>query len=189
MEEIQKNQEKQKSSKVYKMVMVAIMAAVICVLSPFSIPIGPVPISFANLAILFALYLLGWKMGTCSLLVYIVIGMIGVPVFSGFTGGFAILLGPTGGYIVGYIPMAIISGLAIDKTDNKILQFLGMVLGLAVCYALGTAWFCHEAGAGLHKALGACVIPFIPGDLIKIVIAMFLGPVIRKALVKANLIR
>ena len=187
MEEVSKKTNK--NGKVYKMAVTAVMAAIICVLSPLSIPIGPVPISFANLAIYFAVYLLGWKMGTCSLLIYILIGLIGVPVFSGFTGGFAKLLGPTGGYIIGYIPMAIISGLFIEKSDNKLVHFLGMVLGLAVCYALGTAWFCYEAGAGLHKALGACVIPFIPGDLIKIIAAVILGPVIRRALVKANLIR
>ena len=77
----------QKKSKIYGLSMTAVMAAVTCVLAPMSIPIGPVPISFTNLAIYLSLYLLGWKRGTVSYLVYVLIGMVGVPVFSGFTGG------------------------------------------------------------------------------------------------------
>lgn len=83
-------------SKIYGLSMTAVMAAVTCVLAPMSIPIGPVPISFTNLAIYLSLYLLGWKRGTVSYLVYVLIGMVGVPVFSGFTGGMGRLLGPTG---------------------------------------------------------------------------------------------
>ena len=189
MEERQRKGESPKKGNVYKLVQMGVMAAVICVLAPLSIPIGVVPISFTNLAIYFALYLLGWKMGTCSLLCYLVIGMIGVPVFSGFSGGFGKLLGPTGGFIIGFIPLAVVSGLAIDKLHNKILQFLGLVLGIVLCYAFGTAWFCFEAGVGIREALGVCVIPFIPGDLIKIVIAMAVGPMLRKALTRAGLYR
>ena len=189
MEQELKTKNGRKNSKVYTMVQIAVMAALICVLSPLSIPVGPVPITFANLAMYFALYLLGWKNGTISLLCYILIGMIGVPVFSGFTGGVGKLVGPTGGYIIGYIPLVIVSGLAIEKCHNRLVQFLGLVLGVALCYTLGTVWYCYQAGVGLQKAMGACVIPFIPGDLIKIIIAMLLGPVIRKSLLRAGLIR
>ena len=181
-------QQREKSPKVHNMVLTALMAAVICVLSPLTVPIGPVPLSFCNLAIFFALYLLGWKRGLSSLICYLVIGMVGVPVFSGFTGGFGKLLGPTGGYIVGYIPMAIVAGQFVEKTDSRLLHVVGMVLGTAICYALGTAWYCYEAGIELQKALWTCVIPFIPGDLAKIVIAMLLGPVLRKALSKAGFV-
>ena len=87
--------------KVYLMSVTALMAAVTCILAPMSIPIGPVPISLTNLAIYLSLYLLGWKWGTVSYLVYVVIGAVGVPVFSGFTGGLGKLAGPTGGYIAG----------------------------------------------------------------------------------------
>ena len=78
------------------------MTAVICVLAPFSLPIGPVPISLTNLAIYFVLYMLGVKRGTISYLVYLLIGLVGVPVFSGFTSGPGKLFGPTGGYLIGY---------------------------------------------------------------------------------------
>ena len=102
-------------SKTYEITMTALMAAVTCILAPLSIPIGPVPISFTNLAIYLSLYLLGWKRGTISYLIYLLLGLVGLPVFSGFTGGPAKLAGPTGGYIIGFIVMAIIAGLVIDN--------------------------------------------------------------------------
>lgn len=177
-----------RKNKIYILSATAVMTAVTCVLAPMSIPIGPVPISFTNLAIYLSLYLLGWKMGTVSYLMYMLIGAIGVPVFSGFSGGLAKLLGPTGGYIIGFIPMAIISGLIIEKYNNRTFQFVAMVLGTAVCYALGTAWFCVIMDSGVAAALGMCVFPFIPGDIAKIVIALIVGPVLRKRLHSAGFI-
>ena len=179
----------QKKSKIYGLAMTAVMAAVTCVLAPMSIPIGPVPISFTNLAIYLSLYLLGWKRGTVSYLVYVLIGMVGVPVFSGFAGGMGRLLGPTGGYIVGFIPMALIAGAVIDRFRNRGIQLAGMIAGTAVCYAFGTAWYCFQAGSSVGAALGLCVFPFIPGDLVKMLIAMALGPMIRSRLEKAGLYR
>lgn len=177
-----------KRSMIYKMCTMALMTAVICILAPLSIPIGTVPISFTNLAILFTLYLLGWKMGTASSVLYILIGLIGLPVFSGFTGGIGKLAGPTGGYIIGFIPMAIIAGIVIKKTNNIFLQYLSMVIGTIVLYAIGTAWFCVVMDTTVMTALSICVFVFIPGDLIKMVIAAGLGNVIRKRLKVAGLI-
>ena len=157
-------------SKTYEMTVTALMTAVTCILAPLSIPIGPVPISFTNLAIYLSLYLLGWKRGTISYLVYLLIGLVGVPVFSGFTGG----------YIIGFIAMAIIAGLVIDKCHKRWMQLLGMIVGTIVCYAFGTAWFCISADYTVGAALAVCVIPFIPADLIKMVIAMIIGPEIKK---------
>lgn len=163
-----------------ELTMTALMAAVICILAPLSIPIGPVPISFTNLAIYLALYILGWKRGTISYLVYVLIGLVGLPVFSGFTGGPSKLAGPTGGYIIGFIPMAIIAGFIIDHCHKSFVQLIGMIVGTAVCYAFGTAWFCVVAGSTVQAALTICVIPFIPADLIKMVVAMLLGSMIKK---------
>ena len=101
---------------------------------------------------IFLLCPLGWKRGTISYLVYLLIGLVGVPVFSGFTGGIGRLAGPTGGYIIGFIAMAVIAGLVIDKCHNRWLQLLGMIVGTAVCYAFGTAWFC----------IGAPATPLVP---------------------------
>lgn len=175
-------------SNVYKMSIIAVMAAVICILGPLSIPIGPVPISFTNLAIFISLYTLGMKKGTMSYIIYMFIGFVGVPVFSGFSSGPSKLLGPTGGYLIGFILMALIAGFFIDKYFDKIyLCFAGMVLGDIVCYIVGTAWLAYQANMSLSAALAVGVIPFIPGDLVKILISAWIGPKIRKRLINAGL--
>ena len=181
--------ENKKKSNIYILAMTAIMAAVTCVLAPLSIPIGPVPVSLTILAIYLALYLLGWKLGTVSFVVYLLLGLVGLPVFSGFSGGLGKLAGPTGGYIIGFLPMAIVAGLFIDRFRNRGLQFVGMVLGVVICYAFGTAWFCISTGSTLAAAMGLCVLPFLPFDLAKIVIVLILGPILRARLVKAGLLR
>ena len=165
------------------MTLIGLMTALICILGPLSIPIpfSPVPVSMTNLAIYLTIYVLGMKYGTLSCLVYLLIGFAGVPVFSAFSSGPAKLLGPTGGYLFGFIFMALICGFFIDRRPSKLyLHFIGMVLGTAVCYVFGTLWLAYQAELSFQAALMAGVIPFIPGDLIKIVIAMLLGSQIRK---------
>ena len=174
-------------SRIYAISMAAVMTAVTCVLAPLSIPIGPVPISLTNLVIYFSLYLLGWKLGTVSYLVYILIGMAGVPVFSGFTGGLGKLLGPTGGYIVGFIPMAVMSGWAIERFSRRWIHILAMAAGTAVCYAFGTAWLCVSTHIGVSAALDVAVFPFIPFDAAKILSAAAAGPVLCARLRKAGI--
>lgn len=174
-------------SRIYSLAMFAVMTAVICVLAPMSVPIGPVPISLTNLAIYLSLYLLGWKRGTAAYLVYVLLGMVGMPVFSGFRGGAGHLLGPTGGYIIGFIPMALLAGLAIGKSCNRIVQLLGMAVGTVIAYAFGTAWYCVSTGSAVFPALALCVFPFIPFDLAKMTFAMLTGPMIRDRLVRARL--
>lgn len=171
-----------------QLTLIAVMTAVTCILGPLSLPIGIVPISLTNLAIYFAIYALGGKRGTISYIVYLFIGLVGLPVFSGFSGGFNKLLGPTGGYLIGFAFMAFISGIFIDRFSNKIYMcFFGMVLGTIVTYLFGTAWLSYETKMTFNAALYAGVIPFIPGDLIKIVIASLIGPQIRKRLLSAGL--
>lgn len=175
-------------SKVFQMSIIGVMAAVMCILGPLSIPIGLVPISFTNLAVYFAIYALGMKKGTISYLIYMLLGFSGVPVFSGFTAGPSKLFGPTGGYIIGFIFMALIVGFFIDKFFQKwYLCFIGMVIGTCVCYAFGTMWLAYQTNMSIGAALSAGVIPFIPGDLAKILVATFVGPQIRKRLIKNNL--
>lgn len=94
---------------------------------------------------------------------------------------------PTGGYIVGFIPMAVIAGLVIDKFRNRGVQLAGMIGATALCYAFGTAWFCFQAESDLLPALTMCVFPFIPGDLVKMVVAIAVGPMLRNRLKKAGL--
>lgn len=164
---------------------VGLMAALICVMGPFSIPlpISPVPISLTNLAVYFVIYAIGMKKGTLAYLVYLLIGFAGLPVFSAFTGGAGKLLGPTGGYLIGFIFMALICGAFIEKWPERLsMHFLGMAAGTAVCYLFGTVWLSWQAGMGFSVALAAGVLPFIPGDLAKIIVSMLLGSQIRKKL-------
>lgn len=171
------------NTKTKLMVQIALVTAVICVLSPFTIPLpfSPVPISLTIFAIYLGLYALNWKWGTVSILLYILIGLVGVPVFSGFSGGPGKLLGPTGGYIIGYIFVGIIAGWFIDKSDKIYMHAIGMVIGVAVCYAFGTAWFINVMdGYTVASALAACVIPFVPADIVKMILAVLVGPAIRK---------
>lgn len=164
-----------------KLTSIALMTAVICILAPLSIPIGAVPISFTNLAVYFAVYLLGTKYATYSYLIYYLIGLVGLPVFSGFTGGIGKAVGPTGGCLIGFFFMAIISGIFIEKfKDSRIMQLLGMVLGTVVVYILGTLWFSFVMDKTLAQSFMICVAPFIIGDLVKMIIAMYAGTEIRK---------
>lgn len=179
---------KQPGFSTRQLAVVGVMTAVTCILAPFSLPIGPIPISLTNLAIYFALYTLGAKYGCISYLVYLLIGFIGVPVFSGFTSGPGKLLGPTGGYLIGFLPMALIAGIIIDKfISSRIICLLGMIGGTVVAYVFGTAWLACQAHMDWKAALMAGVIPFIPGDIVKMVLAMLAGPQIRKQLVRAGL--
>lgn len=175
---------------IQQIAMIAVMTAVTCVLAPLSVPIGPVPISLTNLVIYFSLFILGTKKGTISYLIYLLIGLVGIPVFSGFTSGPGKLFGPTGGYLIGFIPLALIAGYFINHFHNKkALSFLGMILGTAVCYALGTTWLAIQAHMGFQASLMAGVVPFLPGDFIKMILALLIAPQIRKQLDAAGLAR
>lgn len=167
------------------------MTAVICILAPLSlqIPVSPVPVSLGFLAIYFAVSVLGMKLGTLSVVIYILLGLAGLPVFTGFTGGPGKLFGPTGGYIIGYLFMAPICGFFIDKWGDKLLlSFAGMILGSAVCYLFGTVWLAYQGSYTFPQALAAGVLPFIPADLIKMVVAVTIGRQLRRRLHKAGLL-
>lgn len=173
---------------VKKIVSIALMTAVICVISPFAIaiPVSPVPVSLATFAIYLTVIILGLKDGTISVMVYVLLGFAGAPVFTGFTGGAGKVLGPTGGYIIGYIFLALIEGVFVEGAHAKI--FLGMVLGTIVLYVFGTLWLAKQAGLTLVSAFSAGVLPFAIGDIAKMIIALFAGTKIRNALIKSNLL-
>jgi len=180
-----------KRIKTSTLTMIGLMSAVLCVLSPFSIPIpfSPVPISLSLLAIYFTIYLLGMKNGTISCCIYLLIGLAGIPVFSGFSSGPGKLLGPTGGYLIGYIFLALIFGFFIDRWgDNRLLCMAGMVLGTAVCYLFGTIWLAYTAHLpSFMAALSMGVLPYLLGDFIKMIIAVLCAPIIKERLRRAGL--
>lgn len=158
-----------------------------------SIPAN-VPFTLQTLGVFLACGLLGGKRGTITVAVYLLLGAIGIPVFSGFTGGIGHLLGPTGGYIIGFIFSALIMWAAeVINTKGKTprsgyrVLAVSMVLGLLVCYAFGTLWFISvytrsTGSIGIMTALGWCVLPYIIPDAIKIIIALLLCRRIRPAI-------
>lgn len=162
-----------------KMVYCALMAAVLCVISPLSIPVGAVPISLATLGVMLAGALLGAQLGTLSVLIYLVLGWVGLPVFAGYSSGFTCLFGPTGGYMIGYLFLAFLTGFLYKK---KPLPYLvgSILVGELVLYLLGTIWFMFVAQTSLVSALTICVLPFIPGDIAKIVLVCLLLPQLEK---------
>ena len=164
---------------------VALLAAAVCVLAPWSLPIGSVSITLATFAVYLVAAVGGYRAGVAAIAVYIALGAVGMPVFSGFSGGAHHIIGPTGGYLIGYIPCALITGAFVDRSPETCWNyFVGMALGTLSCYAIGTVWFMNSADYTLDSALAVCVLPFIPFDTVKIVAAGFVGRAIRLRLHK-----
>lgn len=166
------------------MAYVAIFAVLITICSWISIP-TLVPFTLQTFGVFVAVGVLGGRRGTFSVLVYILLGAIGLPVFAGFSGGLNALLGTTGGYIIGFLFSGLLYwGITKVAGDKLPVMILSMVLGLIVCYAFGTVWFMvvwartNEA-IGVGTALGWCVIPFIIPDLCKIALAVALSKVLK----------
>lgn len=178
-----------KKSAIFNMTSCALMAALMCVLCPVSVPIGPIPISLSILVILLTVYVLGTWRALVSYTVYLLLGAVGMPVFSGFQGGLAKLAGPTGGYLAGFWLMILVAGIIMEKGKrNLLVTVLGMLVGVAIDYAVGTAWFVFQTESTVVHALDVCVYPFIPFDVAKIVIAVLLGSVVYQGLQKAKLL-
>ena len=168
-----------------RLVMIAMVTAITCILAPFAIPIpiSPVPISLTNLVLLISIYVLGWKDAAVSYLVYLLLGALGLPVFSGFAGGLGKIAGPTGGYLTGFIFMTIIAGIFVERYENRrILVITGMVLGTLVAYVSGIAWLAFQLELPFTGALSIGVLPYLPGDTVKIIMAVLTGPILRSRL-------
>ena len=172
-------------SKTYDIVYIGVFAVIMAICSWISIP-TTVPFTLQTFGVFIAVGVLGGKRGSLAVLVFIILGAIGVPVFSGMTGGVGILLGSTGGYIIGFLFSALVMW-AMEKlpVKNAFTQILSMILGLVVCYAFGTVWFMvvysrANGPVGLAAVLGWCVIPFIITDLVKIAVAFGLSKKLKK---------
>ncbi len=180
-----------KKNKTRNLVLCAMCAAITCILAPISIPIGPVPISLCTFAVMLAGVLLGAKFGFISQLIYVLLGAVGVPVFAGYSAGVSCIAGMTGGYIVAYPVLALLTGLLYWKFGRNqsgklrvLWMFLAMLIGTVVLYAIGTAWFCTVSGTGVAAAMGTCVIPFLPGDILKMIVVILISLPLEKAIAK-----
>ena len=173
--------------KTRDMAYIAICSVLIVICSYISIP-TVVSFTMQTFAVFFSMGFLGGKKGTLSVVVYLLMGAVGVPVFSGFTGGIGAILGKTGGYMVGFIFIGLVYMLGERIGKGKLLiRIASMVIGLAICYAFGTAWFIYvytkNTGAvGLGTAFSWCVLPFIIPDLVKMGLAVAISEKLRKAL-------
>ena len=170
--------------KTADMVYIAIGAALIAICSWISVPMT-VPFTLQTFAVFFVLMTLGGERGTIATVVYVIMGAVGLPVFSGFKGGLGVLLGSTGGYIVGFIVMGLIY-IVITKifTEKIIPSIAALVIGLAACYAFGTAWFMfvyirNTGPVGVMTVLLWCVFPFIIPDIVKMALAVVISRRVR----------
>ena len=167
------------------LVLTALITAVLCTLGPLIIPLpfSPIPLSLCTFGIYIAVYILGIKKSFLSCLLYLILGTTGLPVFSGFTGGPGTLIGPTGGYLIGYLFIVLIGGFFINQFNAKtITAFFGLLLGTLACYFIGSLWLSLQTDIGIANAFMIGALPFLPADLCKIAAAVTLGRRIQKPL-------
>ncbi len=169
------------SKAVRRLVRVALLAAGLCVVGPVAFYVGPVPLSLATLAVYFAAGLLPVGESVTAVGVYVLLGGIGMPVFSGFLGGPERLLGLTGGFIWGYI-LCCLPVSWLWRGGSRLRLLVALVAGTAALYALGTLWYMAQTGCSLPTALVVCVLPFLPGDAAKMALVCGVLPPLRRAM-------
>lgn len=186
-----------KSSKILEITQIGVVTAIICAVSQLpGIPLpGGVPMTLQTLIIPLAGILLGAKNGTLATLVYVLLGAVGLPVFSGFSGGFGVIAGMTGGFIISFPLLALFAGLSdhigsVMTKNSKIPYYgfllLGLLLGAVLNYVVGTIWFMLVAKTSFLAGFTACVAPFIPTAILKIILAAIVGPAVKRVLIRAN---
>ncbi|MBQ4284370.1 MAG: biotin transporter BioY [Lachnospira sp.] len=180
-----------RNSKTHELVTIALMASVLCIIAPIVINVGVVPFSFTTFIMYVYLCVFDARKCIVSVLVYVGIGLVGVPVFSGYTAGFGQLVGITGGFIIGYIAMSIVSSMFFKVFKDRrsmTIEGFGVFLGTCVLYVCGVLWYVLVTDNTLVQALMICVLPFILPDVLKMIVAVTVGKMIRKRLIMAGLI-
>ena len=188
MREAEKPKEKARKASVERtkdIVYIALFAALISVCSWITVP-AAVPFTLQTYGIFLAVSLLGGKRGSAAVLCYVLLGLVGLPVFSGFNSGIGALSGPTGGYIVGFVVSALVYWFVTALFGNRtFVKIIAMIAGLIAVYGFGTLWFVYISGrfsaGALLSALSLCVFPFIPFDCAKIILALVSDKILCKA--------
>ena len=171
--------------KAKNLTLTALTAALCCVISPIAIPVGAVPVSLSLFAVCLASATAGSFRGTAAVAIYIALGALGLPVFAGFAGGAGHIAGPTGGFIIGYIPCALIVSLLTGKDDAPSWRYpLGMTLGTLCCYLCGALWYSIVTRTTFLQAFAISVLPFVIFDAVKITAASLLAIRLRRAIRK-----
>jgi len=154
----------------------SLLAALTAVGAYIAIPIGPVPIVLQNLFVYLMGLVLGSRWGLAAIGAYLLAGAVGLPVFAGGKGGLGHLIGPTGGYLIGFVPAVAIIGFLTEKTKHQLLiAILSLILATAIIYTCGVSWLSIVTNMTMDKAFMVGMVPFLPGDLIKIVAALIIG--------------
>lgn len=178
-----------KDIRLRRMLETALCTALLCIAAPLIIPLtfSAVPLSLATWVVYIISAILGLKRGVICVLLYLLIGVVGVPVFSGWEAGFQKFIGPTGGYLAGYIFIAGFTGFSSDKFGfNTLMCSAFMILGTLFCYALGTMWLAYAMKLSIGQALLAGVVPYIPLDIVKIATAAPIAIKIKRRLTKIH---
>lgn len=166
----------------------AMLAAMCCLLGPVTLPIGPIPLSLTTGILMGMALILGAQRACLCCGVYLMLGLLGVPVFSGFSGGPGVLLGPTGGFILAYLPLTAWCGFACARIADRRRQALALIAGNVVLYSIGTAWYARLTGMPFSSALAVCALPFLPGDALKIAAVVIVGNAVKSRLHMAGLL-
>lgn len=169
------------------MTLTAMLTALLCICGPLTLPLGAVPLSLTSGLLMLMALLLGPGRATVCCGVYLAIGLAGLPVFGGFSGGMSILAGPTGGFLPGYLLLTAVSGLGCARTENRLLQGLALTGGTLLLYAAGTTGYMYHTGSGFAAALAVCAAPFMAGDAVKIGAVLAGGNGLRRRLRSAGL--
>lgn len=167
--------------KIHTMTRIGLLSALLCILGPLTIPIGPIPLSLFTLGLMLIVFLTNTKESLICCMLYLLLGLIGLPVFSGFSAGIGMIFGPTGGFLIGYLLLAFISSVLLSKLpDRHIFTGIAFLCGTILLYICGGLWLAVQAKLTFSQALSAGVIPFIPTDLIKILLIIWIGPSVKK---------
>lgn len=162
--------------KIRNMTRCALMASTMTLCAWIAVPVGSLAVSLQTMGLFLTLGLLGGRLGTVTVAVYLSLGAVGVPVFTGFQGGFGTLLGPTGGYLWGFFAAALVWW----ALEGRLPRPVAMGLCLVMCYLCGTAWYAWMTATGAWAAVLVCVVPFVAGDVLKLMIAGLLTSGLRK---------
>ena len=184
------------NNRIRQMTLTALMCAVMCILCPVSVPVGPVPVSLGVFALFLTAFVLPPLQAVAACLMYLLLGAAGLPVFAGYQAGVMRVLGPTGGYLAGYLPLVWIASAGVRYAYRRyshvpriLIQTAAMLAGLLLLYCLGTAWFVFSMeGMTVPASLAVCVFPFLPFDLLKIAAALVAGNALYSALLRTGLL-
>ncbi len=175
---------KSETTNIRELCTIGLLTAVICIIAPLSIPMPlGVPITMQTFAVILTAIILGAKRGALATLTYILLGAVGLPIFSNFTGGWQMLVGPTGGFILSFPVMAYLIGLGMKyRTKHRWSLWAGLIAGTTLNFLAGVLMFCLVTDSNVSAALASCVLPFIPGTILKTILATILGLQIQKRL-------